>query len=227
MALNTMELLYRTEIERLAFSHPPASTTAQQQVELLSSEEVHDRFSQGQLERFTAIFDSYQRQGGTTRDKYMDRLELEFRLDGLQRSDLDILDKFYQNKRWQRQKEKALLRDWKREKIELKEKTIKFIEEIVEETSAKLKQEYEMMKMDRVKNEMHYNLDEKRQEYMHKMEIISEIKQEQKYRQEQEQKQKLKLDQKYADMQKEFAQKYKVDKVNTSKINKEKQFKEE
>ena len=27
-ALNTMELLYRTEIERLAFSHPPASTTA-------------------------------------------------------------------------------------------------------------------------------------------------------------------------------------------------------
>ena len=59
----------------------------------------------------------------------MERVELEFRMDGLSRRDLDELDTFYQHKRWLKQKEKALLRDWQREKLELREKTIRLIEE--------------------------------------------------------------------------------------------------
>ena len=59
----------------------------------------------------------------------MDRVELEFRMDpSLNRLDLDELDKFYDHKRWLKQKEKALLRDWQREKQELKEKTVQMIE---------------------------------------------------------------------------------------------------
>jgi len=59
----------------------------------------------------------------------MDRVELEFRMDpSLNRLDLDELDKFYDHKRWLKQKEKALLRDWHREKQELKEKTVQMIE---------------------------------------------------------------------------------------------------
>ena len=66
----------------------------------------------------------------------MERVELEFRLDGdLSKQDLQELDTFYQHKRWLKQKEKALLRDWQREKIELREKTVKLIEEQVEEQS--------------------------------------------------------------------------------------------
>ena len=55
----------------------------------------------------------------------MDRVELEFRMDAsVNRMDLDQLDRYFQNKRWLKQKEKALLRDWNREKQELKEKTV-------------------------------------------------------------------------------------------------------
>lgn len=87
------------------------------------------KFTQAQVRRFLAIFDQYQRTTYATRQQYMDRVELEFRMDpSLNRLDLDELDKFYDHKRWLKQKEKALLRDWHREKQELKEKTVQMIE---------------------------------------------------------------------------------------------------
>ena len=59
----------------------------------------------------------------------MDRVQLEFRMDAsINRHDLDQMDRFFQHKRWLKQKEKALLRDWNREKQELKEKTVQMIE---------------------------------------------------------------------------------------------------
>ena len=106
----------------------------------------------------------------------MERIVLEFRLDSLTRFDLDLLDKYLQHKKWQKQKEKAMMRDWRREKIELKERTVKMIEDMIEETSQKLKAEFEQMKMARVKSEKHANLEEKKQEYLYKMEVINEIK---------------------------------------------------
>ena len=95
----------------------------------------------------------------------MERVELEFRMDGLSRRDLDELDTFYQHRRWLKQKEKALLRDWQREKLELKEKTIRLIEEQLEEQSQKLKNEFEMQKMHRNKAEKHQTLEELKVEY--------------------------------------------------------------
>lgn len=93
---------------------------------MLSTEEITAKFSQTQVRRFLAVFDQYQRQGAhATRTQYMDRLELEFRMDAsLTKADLDELDCFFQHKRWLKQKEKALIRDWQREKQELKEKTV-------------------------------------------------------------------------------------------------------
>ena len=94
-------------------------------------------------------------------------------MDGsISRMDLDLLDRFYQHKRWLKQKEKALLRDWNREKQELKDKTVLMIEEQIEEQSQKLKADFEQMKMARVKSEMHANLEELRADYQHKMQII-------------------------------------------------------
>ena len=41
----------------------------------------------------------------------MTRVELEFRMDvDLNRADLDMLDRYYQNRRWVKQKEKAFLK---------------------------------------------------------------------------------------------------------------------
>ena len=94
-------------------------------------------------------------------------------MDGsISKMDLDLLDRFYQHKRWLKQKEKALLRDWNREKQELKDKTVLMIEEQIEEQSQKLKADFEQMKMARVKSEMHANLEELRADYQHKMQII-------------------------------------------------------
>ena len=84
-----MEMLYRAEIDRLDFSESHQSAAAQFQTRLLSQEDVQIKFSQEQISRFLVIFDVYQRQGGYTRERYMERVELEFRLDGdLSKQDL-------------------------------------------------------------------------------------------------------------------------------------------
>ena len=77
------------EIDRLELSESHQSAAAQFQTRLLSQEDVQIKFSQDQISRFLAIFDVYQRQGGYTRERYMERVELEFRLDGdLSKQDL-------------------------------------------------------------------------------------------------------------------------------------------
>ena len=69
-----------------------------------------------------------------------------------------------------------------------------------------------MMKNERVKNERQANLEEKRHEYMEKMEIINEIKREKQIREEQAAKKRLKLEKQYADAQKVHAQAFKSEK---------------
>lgn len=143
----------------------------------------------------------------------MDRVELEFRMDAsIVRADLDQLDYFFQHKRWLKQKEKALLRDWHREKKELKEKTVAIIETQIEEQSQKLKAEYEAMKMNRVKSEKHSNLEELRVDYQQKIEIIEEIKREKEFRLKQQQMKKEMKSKEHGEEIKEQAEKFKVDK---------------
>jgi hypothetical protein len=63
----------------------------------------------------------------------MERLNLEFREEGLNKDDLDILDSYFEHKRWFKQKSKALFRDTERDKSALKDKTLLMIETEVEE----------------------------------------------------------------------------------------------
>lgn len=58
----------------------------------------------------------------------MQRLYIEFKEDRLSRQQLELLDSYFEHKRWFRQKTKASIRDWEREKKELKDKTVKLIE---------------------------------------------------------------------------------------------------
>jgi hypothetical protein len=55
---------------------------------------------------------------GKSREKYMQRLEIEFKHESkkLTKSDLETIDSFFEHKRWAGQKEKALLRDLQRDK---------------------------------------------------------------------------------------------------------------
>ena len=76
----------------------------------------------------------------------MTRLGLEFKDESLTRADLELLDAFLEHRRWFRAKTKAIFRDWERDKSELKEKTVKMIEDEVEETKERLLRELESLK---------------------------------------------------------------------------------
>lgn len=82
---------------------------------------------------------------------------------------MDELDRFFDHKRWLKQKEKALIRDWHREKKELRDRTVQMIESQVEEQSQKLKADFEAAKVNRKQSEMHANLGELRDDYTRKM----------------------------------------------------------
>ena len=66
----------------------------------------------------------------------MERLSLEFKEENLKKEDLDLLDSYFEHKRWFKKKSKAILRDWEKERKLLKEKTINLIEKEVEETAS-------------------------------------------------------------------------------------------
>jgi hypothetical protein len=52
----------------------------------------------------------------------MQRAALEF--PSLSRQDIDLLDRFIQARKFAKQREKAIMREWRKEKSELKERTI-------------------------------------------------------------------------------------------------------
>ena len=63
---------------------------------------------------------------------------------------------------------------------------MKLIEDQVEETSQKLKADFDLNQMIRKKSEKHEKLEEQRKEYEYKMNIIAEIKREKQQRDQEE-----------------------------------------
>lgn len=80
------------------------------------------------LQRFGQIHEVYLVQKGKTREKYQQRIDLEFQSSNLVKSDLDLIDSYFEHKRFLKQKQKALRRDLHRDRINLKEKTVAMIE---------------------------------------------------------------------------------------------------
>ena len=78
----------------------------------------------------------------------MERIIIEFKEENFSKSQIELLDSYFEHKRWFKQKSKALFRDWEREKKELKEKTVKLIESEVEEQKEKLMKELEIYKVE-------------------------------------------------------------------------------
>ena len=138
-------------------------------------EELIQQYDADIIARASAIHDTYLVQGGKQRERYMERLALEFKDQGLTKPDLDLIDSFIEHRRWYKQRSKALYRDWERDKLELKTKTVKMIEDEVEETKSKLMKELEMFRVESKKEKKHVRLEEKRKEYDEKMKIIQEI----------------------------------------------------
>jgi len=63
---------------------------------------------------------------GKGREQYMQRCHLEF--PKLTRVDIDLLVRYVTAKKYAKQKEKAILREWRKEKSDLKERSIQMIE---------------------------------------------------------------------------------------------------
>lgn len=76
----------------------------------------------------------------------MARLGIEFKDEGLTKGDLDLIDAFLEHRRWFRTKTKAIFRDWERDKRDLKDRTVKLIQDEVEETKERLIRELDLFK---------------------------------------------------------------------------------
>ena len=88
----------------------------------------------------------------------MQRASLEF--PSLSKVDIDLLDRFVQSRKYTKQKEKTVLREWRQKQAELKQRTVQMIEQQVEDTSAKLKHDFETQQRQRIYDERHAKLDE-------------------------------------------------------------------
>ena len=124
-ALATMTELNNLERERMQMNAP------------VSHQELVEKYGQEILQRFQAVHEAYLK-SGKSREKYIQRLEIEFRNEELERSDFEMIDSYFEHKRWVKQKEKAMLRDLQRDKHALRERTTFMIEEQVEEARLKL-----------------------------------------------------------------------------------------
>jgi hypothetical protein len=89
-AIATMTELFMLETERARMSAP------------ISYEELTSQYDPYIIERASAIHDSYIVQGGKSRDKYMQRLTIEFKDEGFEKQDLDLLDAFLEHRRFYR-----------------------------------------------------------------------------------------------------------------------------
>ena len=111
-------------------------------------------------------------------NKYKERIEIEF--PDTSPELIDMLDSYIEYKRWAKVQTKAFQRDQIREKNELKQRTIKAIEDEVKETEYQISKELEHMKQESLVAKLHNNRDEKRVEYEAKLKVIKEIEEEQK-----------------------------------------------
>lgn len=76
----------------------------------MTANQIQERYTVDQVKRFYAIVEAYAK-NGNTRERLVERLELEFK-EELKKQQIDELEKYHEWKRWQRQKEKALMREW-------------------------------------------------------------------------------------------------------------------
>jgi len=97
---------------------------------------------------------------GQTREKYWQRLEIEFKLDKLSKQDLELIDSYYEHKRFLKQKLAALDRDLTRDRAQLRDKTVAMIEQQVEEQRLKLQKDIQAMALDERKKGLHTKLSE-------------------------------------------------------------------
>jgi hypothetical protein len=95
----------------------------------------------------------------------MQRLAIEFKDEGLDKSDLDLMDAYLEHRRFFKSKTKALFRDWERDKKDLKDRTVRLIEEEVEDTKTRLLKDLDLFRVESKKERKHQKLDEKRKEY--------------------------------------------------------------
>lgn len=90
-ALHVMTELFKVERERL---HMNAPTT---------HAELSQQYDADLLNRFQGIHELYQK-NGKTREKYQQRLDIEFKSQGLKKQDIELIDSYFEHKRWVKQK---------------------------------------------------------------------------------------------------------------------------
>ncbi|CAI2363332.1 unnamed protein product [Moneuplotes crassus] len=210
-AIDIMNETYQLKFERLKINEP------------ISQEEINEIFSEQEKERMIRIYNDYIL-GGQNRKKYQERIEIEF--PNYPREKLEMLDAYIEHKRWLKVQNKALYRDWEREKMELKQRTIKSIEEEIAETEEKIARELQRMKQESKVAKLHKNRDDMRLEFEAKLAFIKEIEEEKKIEEQLALEKQEKEYQEHCKEIKEVAVNYKQEKKEMAEIEIEKYRKE-
>lgn len=161
-ALHVMTELSQIERDRLDMNAP------------IQWPQLTELYPHDVLHRFHAIHEQYLK-SGKTREKYLQRLEIEFREASLAKNDIELIDSYFEHRRWVKQKQKALVRDLQRDRKALREKTVSMIEQQVEEQRQKLKTELDASCMVERQKGLHQKLEEQKKDYLAKMKVIEEI----------------------------------------------------
>lgn len=162
-ALGIMDELHNIERDRLHMNAP------------CQYSDLLDLHSPEILERFHNVHETYLK-SGKSREKYMQRIEIEFKRNNISKAQIELIDSFFEHKRWLRQKEKIMSRDLIKDRLALKERTVNMIEGQVEEQRIKLQLDMKNVKMGAKKEDLHGKLAEQKEEYNRNMSIIQEIK---------------------------------------------------
>jgi len=168
-AMDIMNETFELKLERLKMNEP------------VTQEEINQEFNNKEKETMKRIYDDYIL-SSQNRVKYQERIEIEF--PNYPREKLDMLDSYIEHKRWLKVQGKALFRDWQREKLELKQRTIKAIEEEIAEAEEKIARDLKSLKQGSKVAKLHRNRDEMRIEYEAKLAVIKEIAEEKKLEEE-------------------------------------------
>jgi len=88
-ALTTMSALHNVERERMHMNAP------------ITYNELLEQYDQDTLQRFQAVHEAYLK-SGKSREKYMQRVEIEFKSSSMTKADYELIDSFFEHKRWVR-----------------------------------------------------------------------------------------------------------------------------
>ena len=133
--------------------------------------------------RFASIYKQYIERG-KPRERYMERLAIEF--PKLGRNALEKHDKIVESFRWNQKHRKNITKDWERHRNALRQAAENLLEQLMDQAIEKFNKEIEFVKQEKQQKRIHQEIDDKKDDYIQRLEEKEKIKAETELKKQQE-----------------------------------------